>query len=498
MFYNTFEKLQDSLENIEKYKEVYLVDIDTMLAAVNKDISSFPSTPNYFLMKVAGAYKGSKTIFTYIPSIDLYKIASYNFGDSSFLFICSALISTNYEFFEKRYFNSSAVIDNFFIGGTIDDYPNEKIKRAVPDHDIVSNYKTHWKDYPSNLIAFSVGCPLKCHFCYTRTRTFSHPDLIESPDDIKKFYVFEKKPLIILDESFGSLIQYDKLEAFLEYLKNNKIRFEFRNGFNLKALSTKKIELILRYRKYMNSLSFAWDILEQDRPLELLKTMSRKGMNGNSFIFIKTSGLSPMELKKSYLSGLYRGMWLTYYKCRPRYNPEIDFFDSVFFKGLLYKEPVELAFYNMFSGRVTGINKSTAIPLLCMQFNSHIFTQAKKVMELLEPKAEGDIDYRSILEMLIYEVSYDFLYELGKYIGADVEKHFSGIEKRDFVIPSSRNKTVYKMKINNHKVIINPYSCRTVEKKGIVIGDYLKAMEKSGKWIKAKDFLKGVEKTYVL
>jgi len=488
MYYNDFGKLQSTLKHIEKYKEVFLVDIDTMVSGLNENITSFPTTPNYFLMKTAGAYKDKNITFTYVPSLELYNIVNQSFNDEDCLFIGSSIIESNFYYFKNNYFNNENV-DNFFIGGILDDYPDERIKKAVPEHSVVELYKELWNDYPSNLIIFSIGCPGKCHFCYTRHRTVAYGGIVDL-ENIKKYVVFKGKPLIIMDESFGSYMDIDELRAVMEYFKKNKIKFAFRNGFNLKFLPEEKIALILEYRDLMTVVFLAWDTLEQDRPLMLLKKYGEK-LSGSTFLFMKTKGLEPLELKKSYLSGLYRGLWVTYYGCRPKLNPELDW------SMLKFTDPIDLVFYNMFWSRMAGNNKSTPIPVLCLSLGTRMFEQGSKCLEMLSPKFEGDTDYRNIMNMYLYDVTGEFLYALGKYIECkQVDKHFSDLPPADYHLPEPEKKDEFRIKIDGFPIALNPYIVRVAEKKVDNLDLYFGYMEKQKRFITAEDYMKKMKKSF--
>lgn len=158
-------------------------------------------------------------------------------------------------------------LENIEYGGTgffYDEAPNlpDYIEHSFPDYNLykewikdrVPSYKTEFDYYEKYSIGFTTrGCFRQCSFCVNKNYTkVSFNAFCEEFVDITRPYI------CLLDDN---ILGYGKWEEIILNLQKTNLYFEFKQGMDIRIMTEKKVELLLK-SKYKGDYIFAFDNIE--------------------------------------------------------------------------------------------------------------------------------------------------------------------------------------------------------------------------------------------
>ena len=248
--------LNDYNIDFNKVGTAYLFDIDLI---ERSSYPTFPKLPNHALLKFSSYFKAQgykiKLVYTAKQIPLLHREGN--------VYVGSALYSGNLTRFKNRFdkvrkFKRGLSFEQITIGTPVDSMPIE-VEGCLCDYTEYAemlestDIKLGW--WPVNVGFLTRGCYRQCKFCVNRDKKEIVP--VNSLDEIYQ------QPGVRIELLDDNLFAYDKSpELFKEigqFSKEHGIKFQLRNGLDLRKITPEKLDGLKAAKKAFGSLHCAWD-----------------------------------------------------------------------------------------------------------------------------------------------------------------------------------------------------------------------------------------------
>lgn len=167
-------------------------------------------------------------------------------------------------------------IPNLQYGGTgffFDKAPNlhEDIEHTMPDYNLYSDFVNDYKNSDKhqskikNFTDWSIGfmtrgCTRRCSFCVNKKYTKVH---LHSP--LEEFYDPSRKNIRLWDDN---IFAYPKWESIFDKLNSTGRKFEFKQGIDIRYMTERKSDVLLRSNYFEKNFYFAFDDFAERNEIE--------------------------------------------------------------------------------------------------------------------------------------------------------------------------------------------------------------------------------------
>lgn len=230
--------------------------------------------PNLALMKISGYYKTKGDFVDLL--LDYNNLTNYDK-----IFVSKVFTFTRFPSEILSEHNVEYGGTGFYPDGNSPDLPQE-IEHFMPDYNLYSQYVesginkgfrlSSYADYMNFSIGFTTrGCFRQCEFCVNRkfTKVFRHA-LVSEFLDVGRRYIY------LWDDN---ILGFEKWKDVFEELDKTKKYFQFRQGLDIRLMTTCKAETISQSR-YYGDFIFAFDDLNEEtsitKGLDTWKKHARK------------------------------------------------------------------------------------------------------------------------------------------------------------------------------------------------------------------------------
>jgi hypothetical protein len=159
-----------------------------------------------------------------------------------------------------------------------------ELDMILPDYDIMkdmikaSPYLKKWEDF--SFLFTTRGCPMHCKFCAVKTL---EPNPIVIPN-WKDLIPEDRKYVMLFDNNLTAL-PFEHFKNVIEYLIETKKTVFFHNGFDVRLLTEKQMQLLAKVKWYPGGLRIAFDNMSQDGHFQKkVKRLLELGTSKSAFL----------------------------------------------------------------------------------------------------------------------------------------------------------------------------------------------------------------------